>query len=960
MSEEFIRIKGAKVNNLKNIDVDIPRNKIVVITGLSGSGKSSLAFDTLYAEGQRRYVESLSSYARQFMGKLSKPEVEYIKGLPPAIAIEQKVISRNPRSTVGTTTEIYEYLKLLFARIGKTYSPVSGKEVKREDIKDVVKFIETAPENARIYILSPLIPVSGRSVYDQLEILKMQGFSRVIENNIVVDIDDILERKSKDDKSKKADHKWAKNIQILIDRFKASTISEHPQRLHDSIQTAFSEGKGTCIIQIENGELTQKSFSNLFEMDGISFIEPTPHLFSFNNPYGACKECNGSGIVDGFDLQLIFPNVERSVYDDAVEVWTNSSLKMFKEKFIKAVSKLKFPIHKPVRELSGLEYHILWNGDPSENIIGVKESLELAEENPPNPFIKLYLSRFKGQTVCPVCHGSRLRQDADYVKVGMMSISEMVNMPIDELYQFFKKYKFKTPNEQKIAQHLLTEILNRLGFVVDVGLGYLTLNRNSRSLSGGESQRINLATTLGSSLVGSLYILDEPSIGLHSKDTENLIKVLKRLRDIGNTVVVVEHDEDIIKCADYIIDIGPFAGRLGGEVVFKGTYNELLNDSSNLTAQYIRGMETDTKKNSSTLPVLSIPTPTVRRKWKNYVQINNVKTFNLQNVTVKFPLDIFTVVTGVSGSGKSTLVKKELYERLEKNLGLFRYINREAESSIFVSKNSLSRVVMIDQNPIGKSTRSNPATYIKIFDHIRELYAQQPLAIQRNYKASFFSFNREGGRCEACQGEGVIHISMQFMADVDLLCTECNGKRYKDEVLDVKIEGISISDVLDMTINQAYDFFKTLTKSNYTTNILNGLNVLIEVGLGYLKLGQSSSTLSGGEAQRIKLALYLTQANATKDHIFIFDEPTTGLHFHDINKLYHAFNKLIEIGNTVIVIEHNTELIKCADWIIDLGPEGGSKGGQVVFEGTPEEIIQSKTSFTGKYIIPKLKKNGNI
>ncbi len=960
MSEEFIRIKGAKVNNLKNIDVDIPRNKIVVITGLSGSGKSSLAFDTLYAEGQRRYVESLSSYARQFMGKLSKPEVEFIKGLPPAIAIEQKVISRNPRSTVGTTTEIYEYVKLLFARIGKTYSPVSGKEVKREDIKDVVNYIETAPENARIYILSPLIPVSGRSVYDQLEILKMQGFSRVIENSVVIDIDEILERKSKDGKSKKVDHKWAKNIQILIDRFKASSISEHPQRLHDSIQTAFSEGKGTCIIQIENGELSQKSFSNLFEMDGISFIEPTPHLFSFNNPYGACKECNGSGIVDGYDIQLIFPNVERSVYDDAVEVWTNSSLKMFKEKFIKTSSKLKFPIHKPVRELTGLEYHILWNGDSSENIIGVKESLDLAEENPPNPFIKLYLSRFKGQTVCPVCNGSRLRQDADYVKVGMMSISDMVNMPIDELYQFFKKYKFKTPNEQKIAQHLLTEILNRLGFVVDVGLGYLTLNRNSRSLSGGESQRINLATTLGSSLVGSLYILDEPSIGLHSKDTENLINVLKRLRDIGNTVVVVEHDEDIIKCADYIIDIGPFAGRLGGEVVFKGTYNELINDSNNLTAQYIRGMEADGKKNSSTLPVLSIPTPTVRRKWKNYVQINNVQTFNLKNITVKFPLDIFTVVTGVSGSGKSTLVKKELYERLEKNLGLFRYINREAESSIFVSKNNLSRVVMIDQNPIGKSTRSNPATYIKIFDHIRELYAQQPLAIQRNYKASFFSFNREGGRCETCQGEGVIHISMQFMADVDLLCSDCNGKRYKEEVLDVKIDGISISDILDMTINQAFEFFKTLAKSNYTTNILNGLNVLIEVGLGYLKLGQSSSTLSGGEAQRIKLALYLTQANATKDHIFIFDEPTTGLHFHDINKLYHAFNKLIEIGNTVIVIEHNTELIKCADWIIDLGPEGGSKGGYVVFEGTPEEIIQSKSSFTGKYIIPKLKKNGNI
>jgi excinuclease ABC subunit A len=955
MSEEFIRIKGAKVNNLKNIDVDIPRNKIVVITGLSGSGKSSLAFDTLYAEGQRRYVESLSSYARQFMGKLSKPEVEQIKGLPPAIAIEQKVISRNPRSTVGTTTEIYEYLKLLFARIGKTYSPISGKEVKREDIKDVEHFINSAPENDKIYILAPLIVTSDRSVYDQLEILKMQGFSRVIENGILTDIDEILDQNTGTVKSVKKDVKWIKNLQILIDRFKASTISEYPQRLHDSIQTAFSEGRGTCIVQIENGELIQKSFTNLFELDGISFTEPTPHMFSFNNPYGACKECNGSGFVDGYDIRLIIPDTEKSVYSDAVEVWCNNSLKIFKEKFIKEAIHLGFPIHKPVEELSTDEFQLLWNGNPEKKIIGIRQSLEMAEENPPNPFIRIYLSRYKGQAVCPVCKGSRLRIDAEYVKVGGLSITEMVNMPIDQLYAFLKKYKFKSANEQKIAQHLLNEIFNRLGFVYDVGLGYLTLNRNSRSLSGGESQRINLATTLGSSLVGSLYILDEPSIGLHSKDTENLIKVLKRLRDIGNTVVVVEHDEDIIKCADHIIDIGPFAGRLGGEVVFQGSFSELLNDSSNLTAQYIRGMEITPQNSTSKLPEMTIPLPVTRRKWKNFVQINNVKTFNLKNLSVKFPLDVFTVVTGVSGSGKSTLVKKELYERLEKTLGLYRYINKDSESNIFISKQSIDKVVMIDQNPIGKSSRSNPATYIKIFDHIRELFAQQPLAIQRNYKSSFFSFNREGGRCETCQGEGVIHISMQFMADVDLLCSDCNGKRYKDEVLDVKINGASISDILDMTINQAFEFFQTLPKSINSQNTMNGLNVLIEVGLGYLKLGQSSSTLSGGEAQRIKLALYLTQANATKDHIFIFDEPTTGLHFHDIHKLFHAFNKLIEIGNTVIVIEHNTELIKCADWIIDLGPEGGSKGGNVVFEGTPEEIVKCKSSFTGKYLIPKLK-----
>ncbi|HNX21650.1 MAG TPA: excinuclease ABC subunit UvrA [Bacteroidales bacterium] len=954
MSDEFIRIKGAKVNNLKNIDVDIPRNKIVVITGLSGSGKSSLAFDTLYAEGQRRYVESLSSYARQFMGKLSKPEVESIKGLPPAIAIEQKVISRNPRSTIGSTTEIYEYLKLLFARIGRTYSPVSGKEVKREDIKDVVHYIKEAPADSKIYILAPFIIVSGRSLDEQLEILKMQGFSRIIYNNILTEIDDLLEQKKEVSKQKKGETKVYKNIQILIDRFKSSMIEEYPQRLHDSIQTAFSEGKGTCIVQIEDGTLTQKSFINQFEMDGISFVEPTPHLFSFNNPYGACKVCNGIGSIDGFDIDILIPDKTKSVFDNGVEIWNNNTFKDFKALFIKAAVKEGFHIHKPIHQLTREEVKLLFFGDPEKKIVGIYESLELVEKNPPNPFVKIFMSRFKGKTTCPICHGSRLRPDAAYVKVNGLSITEMVEMPIDQLYTFFKKFKFRNETEEIIAQHLVNEILNRLKFVYDVGLGYLTLNRNSRTLSGGESQRINLATTLGSSLVGSLYILDEPSIGLHSRDTDNLIQVLKRLRDIGNTVVVVEHDEEIIRNADYIIDIGPLAGRLGGEVVFTGTFPQLIKNSENLTAKYIRGMESPLALANSNDAIMRISLPATRRKWKNYVEIRNAHSFNLKNLTVKFPLDIFTVVTGVSGSGKSTLVKKELFTQLERNLDLVRHISKDSDTNIYISKSHLSKVVMIDQNPIGKSTRSNPATYLKIFDDIRELYAQQPLAIQRNYKASFFTFNREGGRCETCQGEGVIHISMQFMADVDLLCTDCNGKRYKEDVLDVKISNNSISDILDMTINQALEFFTTLPHSNYRTSIINRLKVLIDVGLGYLKLGQSSSTLSGGEAQRIKLALYLSQASGTKEHVFIFDEPTTGLHFHDIHKLYHAFNKLIEIGNTVIVIEHNTELIKCADWIIDLGPEGGNNGGTVVFEGTPEELIKCKSSYTGKYLIPKL------
>lgn len=955
MGEEYIRIKGAKVNNLKNIDVDIPRNKLVVITGLSGSGKSSLAFDTLYAEGQRRYVESLSSYARQFMGKLSKPEVESIKGIPPAIAIEQKVISRNPRSTVGTTTEIYEYLKLLFARIGKTYSPITGKEVKREDIKDVENFIKTAPENSKIYILSPFIITSDRTPIQQLEILKMQGFSRVIFNKELVEIDAILGDKKSKIWIKLQNAKSAKHLFILIDRFKANTVFEHPQRLHDSIQTAFFEGKGTCMIQIENGEIVQRDFSNQFSMDGIIFEEPTPHMFSFNNPFGACPVCSGTGVVEGFSIEKVISNFSKSVFDGAIDIWEFDLFKNLKKSFISKSVKLGFPVHRAISDLTKEEVILLWEGDKEKEIIGVLDTINELYENSTHPMLRIALSRYKGTTYCPECKGDRLRKGASYVKIGGLTITNMVNLPIHELNSFFQKFKFHNEAERVVAQQLVHELTNRIRFINEVGLGYLTLNRNSRTLSGGESQRINLATSLGSSLVGSLYVLDEPSIGLHPKDTENLIHVLHRLRDIGNTVVVVEHDEEIIKSADYIIDIGPFAGRLGGEVVFTGTFPQLITDSDNLTAKYLRAMFSDGNKNeTSQLATLKIPVPKIRRKWRNYIELKDAVSNNLKKLTVKFPMDVLTVITGVSGSGKSTLVKQDLYEKLNLYSNYHSLTHRDKISNLKVSKNEDLQVVLIDQNPIGKSTRSNPATYLKIFDDVRELYAQQPLSVQRNYKASFFSFNREGGRCDACEGEGVIHIGMQFMADVELPCTECDGKRYKDEALDVKFHGASISDILDMTINQAYEFYKSVPQNKLTESIVLKIKPLLEVGLGYLKLGQSSSTLSGGEAQRVKLGFYLSHGNSKKNHVFIFDEPTTGLHFHDINSLYHAFNKLIEIGNTVIVIEHNPELIKCADWIIDLGPGGGDNGGNIVFEGTPEEIIKCKNSHTGKYLISKL------
>ncbi len=939
--EQYIEIKGAKANNLKNIDVNIPRNQLVVITGLSGSGKSSLAFDTLYADGQRRYVESLSAYARQFMGKLSKPEVEYIKGIPPAIAIEQRVASKNPRSTVGTSTEIFEYIKLLFARIGKTFSPISGQEVKKDDLADVINYIEKLNESAIIYIMAPLTIVSGRELSEQLEILKKQGYSRLVVNKELLDIDDFMQEK----KVKKST-----TIYLFIDRFKVKNLSTQKQRVSDSIQTAFSEGKEECLVQIiEDEKIAVRKFNNKFELDDITFEIPTPHLFSFNNPYGACPHCEGIGVVEGISKELVFPDTRKSLFDGAAACWKGEKMKEYKELFIKQSRKIKFPIHKPIAELSPEQFDMLWKGDEKKEVIGILPFFAILEAQQYKIQNKIMLSRFRGRVTCPKCNGTRVRHDANYVKVNNKTISDIVTTPIDRLYQFFKNFEFQSKNEEKIAKQLLTEIKTRLEFLLDVGLGYLTLNRLSHTLSGGEGQRINLATSLGSSLVGSLYILDEPSIGLHPRDTEQLIKVLKRLRDIGNTVVVVEHDEDIIANADYIIDLGPKAGRLGGQLVFEGTFKELLKSNTNLTSLYIKGIKKiDTKEK------LSIPLPQKRRPWRNKVTLSNANINNLKNITVNFPLHIFTVVTGVSGSGKSSLVKDILYPELAKKLSSQSSDESQIVSKIKISTSSIKEVIFVDQNPIGKSTRSNPATYIKVYEDIRELYAAHPLAKQRNYKPGFFSFNVAGGRCDACEGEGVVHVEMQFMADVILTCPNCNGTRFKDEVLDIKINENSIADVLNMTINQSREFFETLPKSRIIDNIIFKLNALQEVGLGYLKMGQSSSTLSGGEAQRVKLAYYLTQGTSKSNHIFIFDEPTTGLHFHDINALYHAFNKLIEIGNSIILIEHNMELIKCADWIIDLGPGGGENGGTIVFEGTPEEMLKCKNSQTALFLKEKL------
>ncbi|KWW39757.1 MAG: excinuclease ABC subunit A [bacterium F083] len=928
----YITIRNAKVNNLKSISLQIPKNKLVVITGLSGSGKSSLAFDTLYAEGQRRYVESLSSYARQFMGRLNKPDVESITGLSPAIAIEQKVNSHNPRSTVGTSTEIYEYLKLLYARIGKTYSPASGKLVKKHQVMDVVNHILGLPTGSTAYIVAPLHLPEGRSLEEHLNILMQQGFYRILYNGEIVKIEDFLDQKKKVSEKK---------VKLLIDRIKVNeSMDDAIGRISDSVQTAFYEGKETCqVISDLDGERKEADFSSRFEADGITFEPPTANMFAFNNPYGACPTCQGFGSVIGIDPDLVVPNKSLSIYENAIACWRGEKMSEWKDALIRVADKVGIPIFKPFYELTDEQVSLLWTGN--QYFEGIVDFFNYVESQSYKIQYRVMLSRYRGKTVCPECHGTRLRRQAQYVKVGGKSITDLVLMPLDELKAFFDHLKLDE-TDSKIASRLLVEINNRLDFIIEVGLGYLTLNRLSNTLSGGESQRINLATSLGSSLVGSTYILDEPSIGLHSRDTEQLIKVLKRLRDIGNTVIVVEHDEEIIRAADYIIDIGPMAGAFGGEVVFEGEIKDLVHCEKSLTTQYLTGK-------------MSIPVPTRRRKSANAIVIKGATQNNLKNLTVRFPLNMMTVITGVSGSGKSTLVKDVLYPAMKRQLGE----NAEKCGSYGALEGDLrliQAVEFIDQNPIGKSSRSNPATYLKAYDEIRQLFSEQKLAKLRGIKPAFFSFNVPGGRCEECEGEGVQKIEMQFMADVYLPCEACHGTRFKEEVLEIKYDGKHISDILNMSIEEAIDFFEHSSEQQTAIvgRIVNRLKPLQEVGLGYLKLGQSSSSLSGGEAQRVKLAYFLIKGQVEKPTLFIFDEPTTGLHFHDVNKLLESFNALIANGHSVIIIEHNMDVIKSADWVIDLGPESGNKGGEIIFEGTPEDLVKCKASYTGKALKSKL------
>lgn len=919
--KENIIIKGAQLHNLKNIDVVIPRNELVVITGLSGSGKSSLAFDTLYAEGQRRYVESLSSYARQFLGRLNKPKVDYIKGIAPAIAIEQKVNSTNPRSTVGTTTEIYDYLKLLFARIGKTYSPISGKQVKKHTVTDVIDFISSFDEGTKLLLLSPIILEEGRSIENKLDTLQKQGYSRVKINNQVIRIDEVL----------KNGIKSSENLFLVVDRIVFKHDEDFLNRLADAIETAFFEGVGSCIIETVN-EGKQTTFNNKFELDGITFLEPNAHLFSFNNPYGACHKCEGYGDVIGIDVDLVIPNTALSVYENAIFPWRGESMSWYRDQLVINSHKFDFPIHKPFFELTESQKSLVWSGN--EYFEGLDSFFTELESKAYKIQNRVMLSRYRGKTKCNVCKGKRLREEANNVKINNSTITDLVDLPIKELISFFNELKLDK-YQSKIAKRLLVEINTRLEFLSNVGLSYLTLNRKSNSLSGGESQRINLATSLGSSLVGSMYILDEPSIGLHPKDTERLINVLKSLRDLGNTVVVVEHDEDIMKAADTIIDIGPEAGTFGGEVVATGGFKHIL-ESDTLTAKYLNGE-------------LQIEVPKKRRKTKYHIDVLGARENNLKNIDVTFPLGMLTVITGVSGSGKSTLVKKILYPAIQKKLtgfsdkaGQFTKING--------NHSNVQHVEFVDQNPIGRSSRSNPVTYVKAYDDIRALFASQKLSKIRNYQAKHFSFNVDGGRCETCKGEGEVTIEMQFMADVHLTCDTCGGKRFKKEVLEVTFEGKTIDNILNMTIDNAINFFETTGQ----TKIKNKLQPLQDVGLGYVTLGQSSSTLSGGEAQRIKLATFLGKGSKSDNALFIFDEPTTGLHFHDIQKLLKSFQALIEKGHSIVVIEHNIDLIKCADYIIDLGPEGGKDGGNLIASGTPEEIIKNSKSITGKYLSDKL------
>ncbi|NCT10378.1 MAG: excinuclease ABC subunit UvrA [Flavobacteriia bacterium] len=918
--KENIIIKGAKLHNLRDIDVVIPRNKLVVITGLSGSGKSTLAFDTLYAEGQRRYVESLSSYARQFLGKLNKPKVDYIKGIAPAIAIEQKVNATNPRSTVGTSTEIYDYIKLLFARIGKTYSPISGKEVKKDTVSDVVKFVQTFLEGTKLLLLSPITISENRTINTILQVLEQQGYARVKWKNTMYKMADFPVKNFKNEP-----------LFLVVDRIITKNDEDFYNRLGDAIQTAFFEGKGTCFIENLDTNNTAE-FSNKFELDGISFLEPNTHLFSFNNPYGACPTCEGYGNVIGIDEDLVIPNTSLSIFEDAIFPFKTDSFRHYKEDLVAVAYKFDIPVHKPWFELTEKQKELVWSGNKS--FFGIHHFFKALEEKSYKIQNRVMLSRYRGKTKCSTCHGKRLRVEANYVKVNEKTITDLVTLPLDELSEFFKNVTL-SEYQKKVAKRLLIEIKNRLQFLNDVGLNYLTLNRPSNTLSGGESQRINLATSLGSSLVGSMYILDEPSIGLHPKDTERLIGVLKNLRDLGNTVIVVEHDEDIMKQADYIIDIGPEAGTFGGNVVAEGTFNEILQSNS-LTSKYLNNQ-------------LRIEVPKKRKTSKNNIQIIGAREHNLKNIDVTFPLECLTVITGVSGSGKSTLVKKILFPVMQKKL--FGYGDKIGQhSAIRGSFESIKHVEFIDQNPIGRSSRSNPVTYIKAYDDIRALFAAQKLAKVRNYQPKHFSFNVEGGRCEVCKGEGEVTIEMQFMADVHLECDACNGKRFKKEVLEIAFGEKSIDDILNLTIDDAVAFFA----ENLTSKIAQKLKPLQDVGLGYVTLGQSSSTLSGGEAQRIKLASFLVKGTTKDKALFIFDEPTTGLHFHDIKKLLASFNALIERGHSIVVIEHNIELIKCADYIIDLGLEGGNKGGNVIFQGTPETLATHKNSFTAPYLKEKL------
>ena len=928
MAERNILVKGARVNNLKNIDIEIPRNKLVVITGLSGSGKSSLAFDTLYAEGQRRYVESLSAYARQFLGKMAKPETDFIKGLPPAIAIEQKVNTRNPRSTVGTSTEIYDYIRLLFGRVGKTYSPVTGELVKKHTVEDVIAVARSYPEGTRMAVITPVTLPEKRRFRTQLEILLKGGYSRLVKDGEFIDIEHLLA----DDNLPET----TSGYDLLVDRLSVAYEGDELSRLADSVETAFFEGHDEMSLLVWGTDgLHRHDFSKRFEADGIVFREPSELMFNFNNPYGACPRCEGFGRVIGIDPNLDVPAPSLSVYDDAVMCWRGDKMSEWKRELIHLAPHIGFPIHRPYCDLTQAELDVLWHGNG--RFKGIDGFFKMVEENQYKIQYRVMLARYRGKTRCPECNGSRLRKESEYVKVGGATISELVKMPVTDLKEWFAALKLDD-NDKLVSSRLLVEINNRIGFLCDVGLGYLTLDRLSSTLSGGESQRINLATSLGSSLVGSLYILDEPSIGLHSRDTMKLIGVLRKLQQLGNTVVVVEHDEEIMRAADYLIDVGPEAGRHGGEIIYQGDVDKLMTATDSYTVRYLNGE-------------LSIPVPARRRKWRDYIEVTGAREHNLKNIDVKFPLGVMTVVTGVSGSGKSTLVRDILYRAMVRHLGnpcdapgLHRALGGDL--------NRISAVEFVDQNPIGKSSRSNPATYLKAFDEVRRLFSEQQGAKQMGFTPGYFSFNAEGGRCEECKGEGTITIEMQFMADIVIPCEACHGQRFKSDVLEITYNGKNINDVLNMTVNQAVEFFGESSDS-ICRKIVRRLKPLQDVGLGYIKLGQSSSTLSGGENQRVKLAYFLTQEKP-EPTMFIFDEPTTGLHFHDINTLMDSFNRLIAQGHTVIIIEHNLDVVKCADHVIDIGPEGGELGGNIVAAGTPEEIMACDASYTGHFLKEKL------